>query len=97
MVFGCWERTIQRTRKQEASGVQAAYEQGQSKTNLGLRKRLLERALGGNPCLLWNLCVARLGFVDTPGCAIKKLRDRLQSSLKPVRMGPGIEAFDANA
>ena len=69
-LFCCSVWTIQRARKQQASGIEAAYQQGFSETNILLRKRLLERALGGNSYLLWKLCVARLGFVDAPACVI---------------------------
>jgi hypothetical protein len=63
--FGCSARTIERARKQEVSGFEAAYQMGRAETNIALRTRLVERALRGNAYVLWKLAVNRLGYADT--------------------------------
>jgi len=63
-VFGCCAKTIERARKQAASGFEAAYQKGQQETAIAMRKKLLERALNGNTYLLWKLAMNRLGYVD---------------------------------
>jgi hypothetical protein len=64
VVFGCCTTTIERARKQTASGFEAAYQKGQQETTTAIRTKLLERALGGNSYLLWKLSMNRLGYVD---------------------------------
>lgn len=55
-------KTIERARKQTASGFEAAYRKGQQETTIAMRTKLLERALKGNTYLLWKLAMNRLGY-----------------------------------
>jgi hypothetical protein len=64
-VFGCSTFTIERARKQTASGFEAAYQKGQQETTTAIRTKLIERALKGNAFLLWKLAVNRLGYADS--------------------------------
>jgi hypothetical protein len=64
VVFGCCTKTLERARKQTASGFEAAYQKGQHETMMAVRNKLLERALKGNSYLLWKLAMNRLGYVD---------------------------------
>ena len=65
VVFNCSAKTIDRARKQMASGFEAAYQKGQQETMMAVRNKLLERALKGNSYLLWKLAVNWLGYVDS--------------------------------
>jgi len=65
VLFGCCTKTLERARKQTASGFEAAYKKGQQETMMAVRNKLLERALKGNSYLLWKLAMNRLGYATS--------------------------------
>ena len=87
-VFDCCTKTIERARKETASGFEAAYQKGQQETTTAIRTKILERALKGNSYLLWKLAVNRLGYVDNSDQVISIRQDQETAGDDPAKGDP---------